>query len=250
MHRSRGRCSSSCRPKGIKKEKGFLVGEANTCTFYHQNREIRIVVHGDDFVVTGPPKELEYVRQALSEKYSVKVRSVTGPSASDAKEGAILNRTVRWESGEVSFEADPKHVEKMLKDMRLTDCRPNRVPGAKEDWTERGEALQGEQIKIYRSVVARANYLALDRPDIRYATKELRRRMAAPTEADWGHLKRLCRYLKGRPRMIQRRLEGHPQPGVIEVLVDSDWAGCPENRRSTSGVSDYSARPGLQHSGW
>ncbi len=101
------------------------------------------------------------MRRALSEKYPVMVCSIMGPGASDAKEGTILNRTVRWESGEVSVEADPKHVEKMLKDMRLTDCRPNREPSGKEDWRERerGEASQGEQIKIHRSVVVRANYL-------------------------------------------------------------------------------------------
>ncbi len=40
-------------------EAGFLVGKANACTFYHPNREIRIFVHGEDFVVTGPSKEPE-----------------------------------------------------------------------------------------------------------------------------------------------------------------------------------------------
>ncbi len=60
----------------------------------------------------------------------------------------------------------------------------------------------GEQIKIFRSVVARANYISQDRPDIQYATKELCRRMAGPTAADWNSLKRLSRYLRGRPRMI------------------------------------------------
>ena len=216
-------------------EAGFLVGRASSCTFYHPGREIRIVVHGDDFVVTGSSRELEFVRKILSEKYPVKVRSIMGPGPGDEKEATILNRTIRWEGGEVSFEADPKHVEKMLQDMRLSDCKPNLTPGVKEDRKDGEEALKGEQIKIYRSVVARANYLSQDRPDIRYATKELCRHMQTPRAADWSDLKRMCRYLKGRPRLIQDRMRQDPQPGVIEVLVDADWAGCPKTRRSTSG---------------
>ena len=64
--------------------------------------------------------------------------------------------------------------------------------------------MEGEQIEAYRSVAARANYMSQDRPDIRYATKKACRRMAAPTMADWISLKQLCRYFKGRPRMIQK----------------------------------------------
>ena len=62
--------------------------------------------------------------------------------------------------------------------------------------------MEGEQVKTYRSVIARANCLSQDRPDIKYATKELRRRMSVPMEVDWSDFKRLCRYFKGRPRMI------------------------------------------------
>jgi cbb3-type cytochrome oxidase subunit 1 len=35
--------------------------------------------------------------------------------------------------------------------------------------------------------------------------------------------------------MVLHRATDNPRPGVIEVLVDSDWAGCPVTRRSTSG---------------
>ena len=216
-------------------EAGFIVGKANACTFFHPGREIRIVVHGDDFVVTGDELELRFVERLFKEKYPTKVRGVMGPSPNDAKELTILNRIVRWEGGEVSFEADPKHVEKMLEDMRLVDCKPNLVPGSREGRGEKSTALEKDRIGTYRSVVARANYLSQDRPDIRYATKELCRRMAGPTVKDWNDLKKLCRYLKGRPRMVQRRTEWSSRSGVIEVFVDSDWAGCPETRRSTSG---------------
>ena len=47
--------------------------------------------------------------------------------------------------------------------------------------------------------MARLNYLAPGRPDLAYAVKELARSMSTPTNGDWLRLKRLSRYLKGRP---------------------------------------------------
>ena len=46
--------------------------------------------------------------------------------------------------------------------------------------------------------MARANYLSQDRSDIRFAVKELSRRMSQPTVADRWALNRLARYLVGR----------------------------------------------------
>lgn len=216
-------------------EAGFVAGRANACTFFHPHREIRIVVHGDDFVVTGGPAELEFVKDVFKRKYPTKVRGVMGPNDTDDKEVTILNRVVRWMDDGVTFEADPKHVVKMLQDMRLGECQPVLLPGSRDQNDGEDAPLEGESVAMYRSVVARANYLSLDRADIRYSTKELCRRMAGPRRRDWRDLKKLCRYLRGRTRMIQGRAEEKFVPGVIEVFVDSDWAGCPETRRSTSG---------------
>ena len=104
-------------------EAGFVVGRANACTFFHPNREIRIVVQGDDFVVTGSQSELEFVKDVFMQKYPTKVRGVMGPGRADDTEVTILNRVVRWADNEVSFEADPRHVEKMLQDVKLEDER-------------------------------------------------------------------------------------------------------------------------------
>ena len=51
--------------------------------------------------------------------------------------------------------------------------------------------LEGAEFKNYQQQSARANYLCLDRPDIGYATKELMRRMSAPTGEDYAALKKL-----------------------------------------------------------
>ena len=87
---------------------------------------------------------------------------------------------------------------------------------------------------MYRGMTARGIYLAQDRTDIGYAVKELSRRMAEPREADWDRLKRFGRYLIGRERMVVE-YKYQEKISSIDVWTDSDYAGCRETRKSTSG---------------
>ena len=81
----------------------------------------------------------------------------------------------------------------------------------------------------YRSVTARANFLAADRGDIIYTVKECARCMSEPTERDWGKLVRLGRYLKGRPRLVVW-YEYQDEQTQVHVYSDTDWAGCRKTR--------------------
>ena len=242
----------------VLKELGFVPGKASSVTFYHPTRTVRLVVHGDDFIIEGEEQDLWWVHDEMKPRFIVKMRGVLGPEEKDAKEVVVLNRVMRWSGGEFQYEADPRHVEHILKAMDMEDCKPCPTPGVK---AKQGELIDETELdlerrRVFRSVVARGNFLALDRPDIRYTVKELCRRMSVPRECDWSCLKRLCRYLKGSPRVVQRvpvggdaaeDLEVYVQKALpddwerdqgeakMEVLVDSDWAGCRETRRSTSG---------------
>jgi hypothetical protein len=213
---------------------GFQVGKANACAFWHPDLKVSIVVHGDDFVMAGMEKDLKYVEKVFREKYPVKMRALLGPEPNDHKEAEILNRKVYWTKDGIEFEADPNHVERILEEMGMQDCNASVAPGVQRDDDSEGE-LNRDEAWMFRSVVARANYLAQDRPDIRYTVKELCRRMSKPNRSDWMALKKLCRYLRGRPRLRQRAVCGGGGPGVLSVYVDSDWAGCRETRRSTNG---------------
>ena len=85
----------------------------------------------------------------------------------------------------------------------------------------------------YRALAARANYLALDRIDIQYAVKECCRGMANPERRHWERLKRIGRYLVGRPRAVWKY--NWQTPHDITAYSDSDFAGCRRTSRSTSG---------------
>ena len=101
---------------------------------------------------------------------------------------------------------------------------------------EEGETqlLDERHKKQYQSVSARCNFLAIDRMDIQFASKECARKMSAPTEGDWIRLKRLGRYLKGRSRYIIH-YEFQDMPESILGMSDANWALDKVSRKSTSG---------------
>ena len=57
--------------------------------------------------------------------------------------------------------------------------------------------MEAAEVTLFRATAARANYLALDRPEVAFAAKELCRRMCEPRRRDKAALQRLCRYLSG-----------------------------------------------------
>ena len=59
--------------------------------------------------------------------------------------------------------------------------------------------------------------------------------MSAPRECDWILLKRMGRYLLHRPRLVIE-FEWQRRPGCLDGYTDSDWGGCTQSRKSTSGA--------------
>ena len=57
--------------------------------------------------------------------------------------------------------------------------------------------------------------------------------MSAPTTVAMAALRRLCRFLRQRPRLVYAF--PYQQSDSIEAYSDTDWAGCPRTRKSTSG---------------
>ena len=109
------------------------------------------------------------------------------------------------------------------------------LPGAKESKIlEEEKELDKSEARRYRGSVARMNYLGQDRSDIQHSVKELSKKMAQPTARDELKMKKMIRYLIGRPRYINK-YKYQDKPISICVHVDSDFAGCHKSRKSTSG---------------
>ena len=52
-------------------EIGFKAGLASPCNFKHKYRELKLTVHGDDFTVTGPTKDLNWLQRNMEDKYEI-----------------------------------------------------------------------------------------------------------------------------------------------------------------------------------
>lgn len=214
---------------------GFERGAATPVAFYHRERDLSVVVHGDDFTFVGEDGDLNWVAARMKEWYQLKVRARLGPDKGDAKEAVLLGRVIKWQDWGVSCEADPKYRQRILDSLGLeTDSKSLASPGTKEE-EEQGqpEAVKGDD-KAYRALVATINYLATDQPDLQFASKEACRDMAKPVAKSWAKAKRIGRYLVGRLQVVWRFPWKHGHGGW-RVVVDSDWAGDRETRRSTSG---------------
>ena len=166
---------------------GFEQGKASPGVFYHPSRGIRTYVHGDDYVSTGKPQDLKWMRAQLEGRYTVKTQTL-GPGPDNQQQIKILNRMVTWSDEEgLTYEADPRHVEIRLKQLKMEDAKPVTTPGTKEEGRtseDSGERLSDKETIEVRALVARCNYLAPDRPDIAFAVKEFARAMANPTRGD------------------------------------------------------------------
>ena len=119
----------------------------------------------------------------------------------------VFNRVLPWTKDGIQYEADQRHADIVVEELGLKDSKPVSTPGSKGDvdrmLLEFGEKLGPAESTQYRALAARLNYLATDRPDIQFATNEVARHMATPTTGNWLLMKRLGRYLKGSPRLVQ-----------------------------------------------
>ena len=115
------------------------------------------------------------------------------------KRGTILHRTLvdgpAWE---------PNTADVVMK-VSKKGFKPKRV-GAKAakalEFESKGEILNQSEATLFRALAARANYLAMDRPECAYATKELCRFFSTPTKTGVEQLKKLIRYLASAPRLV------------------------------------------------
>ena len=278
-----------------------MRGKGGPCQFFHPRRGIRLMVHGDDFVSAAAHHQLHWFQDFMNRRFECK-HQILGPGASHHREITVLGRRIRWEKAGITYEADDRHVPKIVEALGIQNAKTAATPmvkdeeeevqdasrrrggeeeetsrrrGGEEEESEPGEARPGGktmrktssgwksrelgngEARKFRSIVARCNYLASDRPDIQFATRVCSAGMATPSELDWTRLKRLGRYLLGRPsakcwfewqdmprgfsaRLKRSRVTGSNGWNRVEpetwmrLQTDSDFAGNRKSRKSVS----------------
>ena len=236
-------------------EAGYERGKSNASVFYHHGHDVRIMVHGDDFLALGDQKHLRELEKLLKGAYELKCLGIIGGEAEDKKELHFLNRLIRCGEHEgrpaVWIEPDRRHVDLLTQSFGMKGAKGVESPDVKKSADQqmletRSPLLPKDVASSFRSAVMRAAYLSQDRPDIGHAVKNLARRLVQPTEASLTDLKRLIRYLIKYPNFAQVFKEQR-MPEKLVIQVDSDHAGDAITRKSTTGMIAYFGQHVLKH---
>jgi len=201
-------------------------------TIWRLRTEKGILVHAlyaDDFLHFSNNHELYLEFQGkIQQKFDVKTGDV---------DNYLGNRiTINEQEGKIRLDQEA-YLDEVLKRFNMDKCTPVKTP-MEERLSEanRGQTLSKEDQAKYRMIVGSLLYLACwSRPDISYAVSELSRFVSSAGEVQMKAAQRVLRYLKGTKELGLQYTKMSDPTNVLWGYVDSDWAGCLDTRKSTSG---------------
>jgi len=208
---------------------GFNGSQVDSSLFlYHADSvHIFLLVYVDDIILTGNHEETMNVLIAkLKVDFAMKdlgpLGYFLGIQAIRDTNGLHLRQT--------------KYIIDLLNRTHMAESKPYRAPctaGSKMSKYD-GEVLLDPT--EYRTIVGALQYVTLTRPDIAYSVNQLCRHMHVPTYVHFTAAKRVLRYLKG---TLTSGLHYCKGPIHLNAYCDADWAGNPDDRRSTTGYGVF-----------
>ncbi|PNX83963.1 putative copia-type protein [Trifolium pratense] len=130
------------------------------------------------------------------------------------------------------FLSQSKYATDLLHKANMTNCKPVSTPVAGAKLSKAQGSLLADPTP-YRQLVGSLQYLTITRPDLSFAVNSVCQFLSHPTTTHMQAVKRILRYVAG---TVHHGL--HFKPSFDKSLIafsDSDWAGCPDTRRSTTG---------------
>ena len=216
-------------------EMGCKSSVLHPAVYAHGERSLEIVTHVDDFLCTGTDEDLQWFLSKMEKKYEV---TATFAEKRGVREIRYLNRLINWDDDgdSITIQGDPKHAKLLFKEWKMEKANPVVTPMVNDmvDFMNKdNHNLNEEDSRKVRRAIARINFMAQDRPDLSVTSRVLSQHMANPKVSTEMAVKRVIRYLRGRPvcsATFQRQ-----QDPVLRVYVGSDWANEEKSRKSVSG---------------
>ncbi|KAK6158948.1 hypothetical protein DH2020_006262 [Rehmannia glutinosa] len=133
-----------------------------------------------------------------------------------------------------TFIRQTKYTRDLMKKFGMEEKSSVKIPmntSVKMDMYADGKVVDQTR---YRALIGSLLYLTLSRPDITFVVGVCARFQSAPKESHMTEAKRFLRYLKE----CQEVSLWYPKEGGFKLVgySDSDYAGCREKRKSTSGT--------------
>ena len=115
--------------------------------FEHEERDLKVMVHGDDFVTLGLEEQIKWFHESMQSTYEVTIRGMLGPEVGDDKRIEILNRVVEWGADGITYEGDPRHAIALIKGMGVEQGKGVAAPGVKsKDDEDLEKSLIGKKL--------------------------------------------------------------------------------------------------------
>jgi hypothetical protein len=212
--------------KSLKDEAIYLKGK--------DKEQVIIAVYVDDLLIMSQsdPK-IQEVKKALNKNYEMQdlglASTVLGIKISYNLEAGVLTLS------------QERYAEEVLKRFNMENCKPLPTPmspGTKftKEMSPRCDEEEEQMRDVpYRSAIGSLMYLMVcTRPDLAHSIGVLSRYLEKPGKQHWEGVKRILRYLKGTKDYALRFQRGENQSQFLGY-TDSDYAGCHDTSRSTSG---------------
>uniref|UniRef100_A0A2N9FVU6 Reverse transcriptase Ty1/copia-type domain-containing protein n=1 Tax=Fagus sylvatica TaxID=28930 RepID=A0A2N9FVU6_FAGSY len=208
---------------------GFLASNADSSLFVYKNKSViaYLLLYVDDIVLTSnTPSYLDHLIQQLSTVFDLKdlgpLHYFLGLQVTRSSSGLFLNQA--------------KYAYGLIKKHNMLTSKPAKSPSCPNTRLSLHEGDLLPDPHAYRSLVGALHYLTFTRPDISFSIHQVCQYMSAPTTIHLAVAKQILRYLQG---TLNHGIAFTPGPLHLSAYTDADWAGDPDDRRSTSGYLVY-----------
>jgi hypothetical protein len=218
-------------------EAGLQRAKADPCIYFTRREAdfIAIGVHVDDILFVHNNATLcQEIINLISSKFDV-----TDLGVPTRLLGLRVHRNE--ETGSISLDQE-EYVQQLLTKFNMIDCNPVSTPqqpgvqlSSSSSPTTPEDVIEMKRTP-YGELVGSLLWLATNtRPDICTAVGSLCRFISNPGKSHWVAAQRVLRYLAGTSSFGIKYHHQAESNSCITGYSDSDWAGDPDTRRSTSG---------------
>jgi hypothetical protein len=226
------------------KDNGYEPTVADSCVFIKgvgDNRVI-VIIYVDDIIVGAKQQcDLDALRVLLHAQYKLKDEELKVFLGIEITQNTLRNH--------IRLNQDTHIANVVSKFKCFINDRPSpHVPMnplqklSRLQQPQTQEARDAMALIPYRSAIGSLNFPAMiTRMDISFAVNKCARYMSNPGQAHWDAVLDILAYLRGVPSASIEYSGDFSKtnflPNVIYAFVDSDHAGDPDTRRSTSGYT-------------
>nr|GFA39182.1 uncharacterized mitochondrial protein AtMg00810-like [Tanacetum cinerariifolium] len=211
-------------------ENGFQIGKIDQTLFIKRQKSdiLFVQIYVDDIIFGSTNKDLcKPFEKLMIDKFQMSsIKELTfflGLQVKQKKDGIFINQD--------------KYVAKILRKFGLTDGKSASTPIDTEKPLLKDPDGEDVDVHTYGLMIGSLMYLTSSRPDIMFAVCACACFQVTPKASHLHAVKRIFRYLKGKPHLGL----WYPKDSPFDLVAysDSDYAGASLDRKSTTRGSQF-----------